>query len=253
MIAEAACKICGGCSPLLDVLDFNRSCEEARGRALPLAGVPVWYRRCGDCGFIFTDFVDAWSPEDFAARIYNETYMTVDPDFAEVRPRFFADRLGSLFGDRLMALRILDYGAGSGALADRLRERCAEVVGYDPFAGRTELRTRPSGRFDLLLAFEVFEHAAFPRQLVEDLSTFLADPGLMLFSTSLSDGQPTSPRLTWPYAAPRNGHVSLYSARSLQTLFVQTGHQVGSFDLELHAAFRTVPDFARHLFVGAAS
>ena len=35
------CKVCGAPAPLFGVQDFNRSCEELRGRFLPLAGVQV--------------------------------------------------------------------------------------------------------------------------------------------------------------------------------------------------------------------
>lgn len=247
MSAHELCKICSGQSPLLDVIDFNRTCEEARGIVFPLAGIPVWYRRCSACGFVFSNHADTWSPAEFEARIYNEEYRRIDPDFAGARPRFFLERLQSLFGDRLRPLRILDYGAGDGALVDLMRGAGLDAVGYDPYSRRPDFRQRPTSRFDLVLAFEVFEHSVDPKGLVQDMAQLLDPQGLLLFSTTLNDGRPLFPRLAWPYAAPRNGHFSLYSAHSLDVLFAGVGRRVGSFDSELHAAFGEVPDFARHV------
>ncbi|MBI1778575.1 MAG: class I SAM-dependent methyltransferase [Proteobacteria bacterium] len=233
---------------MLDVLDFNRSCEEARGTVLPLSGVPVWYFRCGHCGFIFTEYADAWTAAEFSKNVYNSDYTGVDPDWADVRPRYFADLVWSLFGDRLRSLRVLDYGAGSGAFVDHLAGRGVDVSGFDPFARNEHLRLRPCGRFELIGCFEVLEHSPFPRALLSDLDSLLSENGLILLSTTLSDGKPTAPRLTWPYAAPRNGHFSLFSARSLELLFADAGYRVGSFDGELHAAIKAIPSFAGHLF-----
>lgn len=53
---------------------------------LPLSGILVYYRRCVDCKFIFTDAFDDWTAEQFKAHIYNDGYKVVDPDYAETRP-----------------------------------------------------------------------------------------------------------------------------------------------------------------------
>jgi SAM-dependent methyltransferase len=44
--APASCKLCGGVARLFGVIDFNRNCEEIRGKFLPPAGIPIPYRRC---------------------------------------------------------------------------------------------------------------------------------------------------------------------------------------------------------------
>ena len=84
--APTPCKICGGQAGLFGVVDFAKSCEEARGKRLPLSGTPVYYRRCRTCSFLFTDAFDNWSEADFKASIYNADYIEVDPDYREVRP-----------------------------------------------------------------------------------------------------------------------------------------------------------------------
>lgn len=48
------CPVCNGSSTLLAVVDFNKSCEEARGKFLSQLGIPVYYVRCS---IIFNTFV----------------------------------------------------------------------------------------------------------------------------------------------------------------------------------------------------
>jgi hypothetical protein len=81
------CKVCQGPSLLFGVVDFHKSCIEAQGRRLAISGCPVYYRRCQHCAFTFTNAFDHWTGEAFLQHIYNELYVTVDPDFVSyVRP-----------------------------------------------------------------------------------------------------------------------------------------------------------------------
>jgi hypothetical protein len=88
--APTPCKICGGAAELYGVVDFHKSCAEADGVRLRLSGVPVYYRRCATCEFLFTDAFDDWSHDQFKAHIYNEGYLTVDPSYQTARPRMRA-------------------------------------------------------------------------------------------------------------------------------------------------------------------
>ncbi len=65
----------------------------------------------------------------------------------------------------------------------------------------------------------------------------------------MSDGQVLPGRpLTWWYAAPRNGHVSLFSARSLGLLAARQGWATASFSADIHLFWRgDFPAWARHL------
>ena len=66
------CSVCNGACSLLDVVDFNKSCEEVRGKFLGLAGIPVYYALCGKCGFCFAPELSTWKLEEFEERIYND-------------------------------------------------------------------------------------------------------------------------------------------------------------------------------------
>ena len=51
----------------------------------------------------------------------------------------------------------------------------------------------------------------------------------------------------WWYIGPRNGHISIFSKRSLALVWSKLGYRLGSFNDDLHVAFRRVPDFAKHI------
>jgi len=73
------------------------------------------------------------------------------------------------------------------------------------------------------------------------------EDGLLLFSTLLQPEEIQQTGLSWWYAAPRNGHCSLYTASALTRLFASVGMQAASAGPALHLAYRRVPGFARHL------
>ena len=239
-----ACKVCGCPSPLFGVVDFNKSCIEAQGRRLSLSGIPIYYRRCPTCRFVFTDAFDTWSEQAFLKHIYNENYVVVDPDFVEVRPSLNAQAIGLAFAASRSEIRILDYGGGNGRMAELLREQGFSAATYDPFSVHNEL---PSCRFELVTCLEVAEHAPFPAQTIASMTSLLHDDGAILFSTLLQPDNFEALGLNWWYAGPRNGHVSLYSAEALTRLFAVHGMRVSSFSEGLHLAYREVPAFATHL------
>jgi SAM-dependent methyltransferase len=232
---------------LLDVVDFNKSCEEARGKFLSISGIPIYYALCGKCGFCFAPELVQWKLEEFEERIYNDEYVLVDPDYVEIRPRANAASLISMFGDRARSIKHLDYGGGSGLLVKLLNESRWQSVSYDPFVDKA-VNVEQLGKFDLITAFEVFEHVPDVRSLMSNLRTLLSPNGLVLFSTLLSDGNiHSNQRLSWWYASPRNGHISLFSRNSLATLARSYGVNFGSFSAGFHVFFSSVPPWANHI------
>lgn len=243
-----ACPVCAkGCS-LLDVVDLNKACETW----LPLAGVPVYYALCGSCGFCFAPELAAWPMKEFEERIYNQDYVLVDPDYVEKRPRANAEALLSLFPFAGSALKHLDYGGGGGLLARLLREGGWTSSSYDPFVDK-EQAVESLGRFDLITAFEVFEHVPDVQALMGHLRTLLAPGGLVFFSTILSDGNiDDRQRIDWWYASPRNGHISLFSRKSLITLAQGSHWAFGSISSGAHVFYESWPSWAGHLSIPTA-
>jgi SAM-dependent methyltransferase len=250
---QPSCPVCDGVCVPLGTVDFNKNCEERHGVQLPSSGRLVQYAVCRGCGFAFAPEFSTWTPEDFRREIYNAGYALVDPDHAEVRPTINAESVLATFGDRGRALRHLDYGGGAGRLSEQLRNAHWRSTSYDPFFD-TRTRLEDLGQFELITCFEVFEHVPDVNQLVDRLSSLLSRNGLILVSTLLSDGQvgPGQP-LTWWYAAPRNGHINLFSSRSLAMLAARHGFRTASMTPDLHLFWRQeFPRWARHLLAPGA-
>ncbi|MDR1934676.1 MAG: class I SAM-dependent methyltransferase [Candidatus Accumulibacter sp.] len=245
------CPVCFGECSLFDVVDFNKSCQEINGKYFHLSGVPIYYARCAACGFCFAPEFSTLSPEEFRAWIYNDEYILVDPGYVEARPRENAAGLLSLFPHLPPSVKHLDYGSGNGLLANLLRESNWNSVSYDPLLDK-DVSVERLGKYDLITAIEVFEHVPDVQKLMSDLRLLLSPDGLVLFSTLLSDGNiHANQRLAWWYASPRNGHISLFSKKSLEILAKgQTPNarwNFTSFSEDAHAFYTSVPSWAKYI------
>jgi len=128
MLEILSCPICdGNCKPL-DVVDFNKSCEEARGKFLRLSGISIYYYLCNQCGFCFAPEFRQWDLKDFEEKIYNEKYIEVDPDYKTVRPEANARDLITMFNGKEPDIKHLDYGGGKWAV-----ERYTKGIGMEVF------------------------------------------------------------------------------------------------------------------------
>lgn len=240
------CKICGGAAPLYGVADFNKCCAEDRGIRLPLSGVPIYYRRCAACSFVFTDAVDGWNDDQFKAHIYNDGYYAVDPDFQSVRPRANADVVERLWGEYKAETRVLDYGRGNDVFCTTLRANAFPVaMTYDLMM--PEYARRPDGKFELVTCFETLEHMPDPAAGIRLILECLAEPGLVMFSTLVQPADFDTYGVNCWYVGPRNGHVSIFSRQALAIAWGRHGYTTGSFNDNLHVAFRTLPAFAAGL------
>lgn len=218
MASEPCCKCCGRIVAVFARIDAARSCLDGAEPVLPPSGIEVTYWRCSACGFIFTTDFDTLSSAELGERIYNADYARVDPDFAFARPASFAELLQDLLAPHASWIEALDFGGGEGKLSRMMREHgfpCFDS--YDPFFSEGGL---PQRRYDLVTAFEVVEHSRDPLETVQQMRALMKPGGAILFSTLL---QPRRVRPDWWYIGPRNGHVSIYTDRSLQALARRIG------------------------------
>lgn len=243
---QPPCKICGGATALFGTVDFNRPCQIPDAVRMPALGAPVRHYRCEACGFLFTDAFDDWTHADFQANIYNDDYIKFDPDYREARPYNNAIAVVQLFGTDREHRRVLDFGGGNDVLCTELRKAGFSVaVTYDPFV--PDHAAEPEGTFDLITCFETLEHMPDPLTGIGLIAGKLADPGLVLFSTLLQPDNIKQLGTNWWYIGPRNGHVSMFSRDALAKAWARYGCQTGSFDANMHIAFRTLPDYAKYL------
>ena len=242
------CLVCGQTAPLYDVVDFNKSCEEYRGRFLPHSGRAVYYARCSGCNYTFAPEFGSWTDQDFLENIYNEDYIKVDPDYLDKRQQENAVMLNNFFGAYRMHIRHLDYGGGNGRLAQLLRGAQWQSVSYDPFP-KNNARLSDLGTFNLITAFEVFEHVPDPHGMMENISKLLeGQDSMVFFSTGISDGLiKENERLNWWYVAPRNGHIGIHTSRSLKVLGQMHNLNFASMGTSFHAYYRKFPEWAEKL------
>jgi len=240
------CKICGGEAALYGVVDFHKSCEEVRGLRLPLAGVPIYYRRCGTCAFLFTDAFDGWSEEDFKTYIYNDDYLSIDPDYKEARPSSNAEFVARIWGGHKAQTRVLDYGGGSDVFCTALRTSGFPVaVSYDPMvAEHAEL---PGEKFELVTCFETLEHTPDPAAAIAAIVHCAAEPGLIMYSTAVQPADFDKYGLSWWYVGPRNGHISIFSRKALEIAWGRHGYKNVSLSDNIHFAFRTLPSYGMEM------
>jgi SAM-dependent methyltransferase len=240
------CKICGGSAALYGVVDFNRNCEIPNGVKLALSGTPIYYRRCGGCGFLFTDAFDDWNDKQFKTHIYNAGYYSIDPDYVTERPSSNAKVVTRLWGPHKAETRVIDYGGGNDVFCSALRANGFPLaVTYDPMV--PEYAHRPDDKFDLVTCFETLEHLPDPAGGITRIIECVADPGLVLFSTLLQPADFDMQGLNWWYVGPRNGHVSIFSKQALTTAWGRHGYKLVSFNELTHLAFHTLPPFLAHL------
>jgi SAM-dependent methyltransferase len=243
------CKICGAVAPLAGTIDFNKSCVEFQGTFLPRLGIAIDYNRCPACGFLFTAAFDGWSKQDFLETIYNDDYALVDPEYRDFRPGHNANLLLRAFAEHKSELTVLDYGGGNGALAEALKAAGFASAGtYDPFV--PEFDRFPQTTFNVVSSYETLEHTSDPLETIGEIASLVAEEGLVMFSTMAPPGDAVHPALDWWYVAPRNGHISIFTAAALAMAWQKFGFTVASAGLGSHIAYRTLPDFARHLLPG---
>lgn len=230
---QQSCKCCGAPARLSGFVDFDRDCFGYNAKRGQIRGLPIAYYRCAECEFAFTDAFDGWSPTDYQAHIYNDEYALFDPNFATERPQNTSRLVQALIHNR--SVRILDYGSGNGHTARLLREAgYTDVTEYDPFHGDPVKPTQ--GGFDLVICIEVAEHVPDPLRLFAELNSYTAAHGILLLSTKDMAEVQGDWVNDW-YVAPRNGHISFYSARTLTLL----GNS-------LHRSYRKLDSF-RHLLM----
>jgi 2-polyprenyl-6-hydroxyphenyl methylase/3-demethylubiquinone-9 3-methyltransferase len=94
------------------------------------------------------------------------------------------------------------------------------ISNYDPHNSSFDLF--PNKKFDIIFSSEVFEHCVNLNTLSKELSKLLHEDGLIIFSTMLQPKNLSEIKCSWWYISPRNGHISIYSQKSLKTLALYT-------------------------------
>jgi hypothetical protein len=202
--ASKECKVCGSRSELFDNAEI-------------LGKYGIEYFRCNECGLIETEdpywlseaYADAISESDIGLPCRN---IDLSHRTALVLQLFFG-------GSRTF----VDYGGGYGLFVRLMRDKGFNFFRYDKYCVNLFAKgfdvspgDASTGKFDLLTAFEVFEHLASPS---EELATMLALSSNILFTTCvIRKNDPPRPGDWWYYSLSNGQHVTLYTVESLRHL-----------------------------------
>lgn len=195
------CRLCGGALAL-------------QFRLRVLGQHSVAYFRCESCASLQTE-QPYWLEQAYQAN----NLSNLDTGAAQRNLHNLAScwSIAKLFNFR----NVLDVGGGDGLLCRLLRDYELNCFVHDKYASPTYAQGFDVPDFthpDMIVAFEVIEHYADPRQELNEL--FARRPKALLVSTGIFDAQGPD----WWYLAPESGqHIFFYSRSALQ-LIARTHH-----------------------------
>ncbi|WP_199249499.1 methyltransferase domain-containing protein [[Phormidium] sp. ETS-05] len=195
------CKIC-------------QSGSEIFAKAKVLNKYDVDYFQCTVCGFVQTE-PPYWLEKAYASAIAKSDVGLVQRNlaFSEIS----SNLIGHLFNSDG---NFLDYGGGYGLFVRRMRDLGFNFLWYDKycenlFAVGFEAENLKSSKYELVTAFEVFEHLIDP---LEEIEKLLELSGNILFSTEVLPSSNPKPGEWWYYALEEGQHIAIYTMQSLSVI-----------------------------------
>ena len=227
------CKICKSESYFWGCVDINKSCEEINNTIMPYKGQAIYYKKCTNCGFLFSNDFDQWDKDDFMRNIYNEDYIKVDPEYDGRRSQRDAHWFMQFCPEKRYS--ILDYGSGNRVFGNTLRQFGYDIDSWDPMDGTP----KPDKQYQIMTCFEVLEHTPTPIETLAEMSSLLHPNGQIIFSTLVNEELKGKRDPMYWYLAPRNGHVCMHSFASLDLMFALFGFTVKHLNTSQHIAHKT--------------
>lgn len=143
-----------------------------------------------------------------------------------------------LAGERISDGRFLDWGGGYGTFTRMMRDRGFNFFHADAYCDNLfarGLEDEPEARYDLITAFEVFEHLGDP---FADLVSTAERTDRLLFSTGILP-DPVPAVEEWWYYGPEHGqHITIHTVESLRILGERLGFQLTTNGINLHLFHR---------------
>ena len=164
----------------------------------------------------------------------------MDPDYNSKRPLSDAKQLSHILASPSRGWVGLDYGGGEGKLSKWLRDNGFNYDSYDPYGSGNSINDQNNKTYNFCSMFEVAEHSPDPIKTFEDVLSLLhPSKFILLVGTHVNDKINMSEGIkSWWYAAPRNGHVSLYSKKALSLLAYKLNMSYVSISEVTHIFYR---------------
>jgi len=203
-------------------------------RAKILAKYEAPYFQWAQCGFLRAPD-PFWLPESYASAI---TALDIGMLKRNLELREVVPAIVRIYFDP--SAKFVDYGGGYGMLVRLLRDRGLDFYRQDIyaenlFAKNFDVSDLGTTKFEVLTAFEVFEHLENP---AEEMEKMLQLSDNILFSTELQPIPHPTPE-TWWYILPEIGqHISFFSKKSLEALAKRMGLHLSTNGKNLHLLSR---------------
>ncbi|MEG4068173.1 glycosyltransferase [Microcoleus sp. Pol11C2] len=174
----------------------------------------VDYFQCSNCGFVQTE-EPYWLDE-----AYSQPIASSDVGLAFRNLSFSQITQNLLFNFFNHQSRFLDYGGGYGLFVRLMRDAGFDFYWLDKFCQNIfsqgfEIDAAANNQFELVTAFEVFEHLVHP---IDELEILLKKSRNILLSTELLPESNPKPDEWWYYVLHEGQHVSLYTAKALSII-----------------------------------
>ncbi len=138
------------------------------------------FYKCPECSLIFTN---DYPPRDKEDGHYKSQWEDTQAEFWKSQ----VDVLLQMAQNYLHPQNILDFGSGSGELAQELKSRGYTVTALEPMVNGYLKDQNYSQPFDLIIALEVVEHLHDLWGEIQEIDKVLAPGGIFLCSTALSN------------------------------------------------------------------
>ncbi len=238
------CLVCSHEASIFGAVDFYNQCNNLNEN-IGMNNKKIDYYYCYYCHFMFAPEMCNWGAGEFKEKIYNEHYHIVDPHSVSFRANHNQTMIMNNFPHLKSDIKHCDYGAGNGLLSQLLRDSGYVSKAFDPFYGVNEISA--GEKFNLITAFEVFEHHPRPHELFTNIFNLCEDECLIFATTLTSDNYLETDGINWQYLLPRNGHVSIYSRLTLSAIARHYNYEFLSVNELSHLFFKTIPNFAKHI------
>ncbi len=200
----------------------------------------VKYYRCNQTGFIQTEEA-YWLDEAYSSAI---TKLDVGLPYRNIN---LSGRVSKLLLNNFDSKgTFLDYAGGYGLFTRLMRDKGFNFYHTDPYAQNLfaeyfDLTDLPANtRFEMVTAFEVFEHLPDP---IPQIKKMLEFSDSLLFSTELQPGKIEKIE-EWSYFSTETGqHIAFYNATTLKAIADKLGYNFYTDGRFLHLFTKTNLEF----------
>lgn len=170
----------------------------------------IKYYKCDNCGFIQTE-EPYWLDESYSDVINRSDvgYVTRNLLYSKYTKLI----IFAFFNSKR---KFIDYGSGYGLFVRLMRDYGLDYYWEDKYCENIFVKDfvadKPEKNYELLTAFEVFEHVVEP---IHDIKEMLKFSDSIFFSTYLIPNNYPKPNEWWYYALDTGQHISFYSLKTM--------------------------------------